>query len=280
MDNILLFAGIASHIADQRGVQGREHDYLIHLRDAGSHVVPNHLRSSPFANQAQAFHTDSCDVIGMYVMETAKEGGQSYWASSGQVYNELAASRPDIIYTLAASNWPFERAGSEPPYALRALLHPSSHQPILCFSRSNLTGTNVAPRSPNIPQLSEIQAEALDALHYCAEKHAIEVKHRKGDMYFLNNLTVLHGRASFVDHDSASPIEPEASDEEPRGERHLMRLWLRDTEFGWQTPNGLQTRWSEVFGKEVRARGKWSFGKVHSASLVVKSQNDETSSFS
>jgi hypothetical protein len=27
-DNILLFTGIASHIADQRGVQGREHDYL------------------------------------------------------------------------------------------------------------------------------------------------------------------------------------------------------------------------------------------------------------
>ena len=172
------------------------------------------------------------------------------------------------------------RAGSEPPYALRALLHPSSHQPILCFSRSNLTGTNVAPRSPNIPQLSEIQGEALDAVHYCAEKHAIEVQHRKGDLYFLNNLAVLHGRASFVDHDSASPTEPGASDEEPRGERHLMRLWLRDTEFGWQIPNGLETRWSEVFGKEFRARGKWSFGKVHSASLVVKSQNDETSSFS
>jgi hypothetical protein len=45
----------------------------------------------------------------MYVMEKAKQGGQSYWASSGKVYNELAASRPDIIHTLAATKWPFER---------------------------------------------------------------------------------------------------------------------------------------------------------------------------
>jgi hypothetical protein len=172
------------------------------------------------------------------------------------------------------------RAGSDPPYALRPLLHPSPCQPILCFSRSNLTGTEMAPRSPDIPHLNEIQAEALDAVHYCAEKHAIEVQHKKGDMYFLNNLAVLHGRASFVDHGIASPEQLTASSEEPSGERHLMRLWLRDSEFGWEIPSGLDVRWSEVFGEEVCAKGKWSFGKVHNASLVVRSLNDETSSFS
>lgn len=29
--------------------------------------------------------------------------------------------------------------------------------------------------------------------------------------------------------------------------RHLIRLWLRDPEFAWQTPKALQQRWAGVY---------------------------------
>lgn len=30
-----------------------------------------------------------------------------------------------------------------------------------------------------------------------------------------------------------------------------MRLWLKDPEYAWQTPHGLQWRWDEIY-KDVR----------------------------
>lgn len=29
--------------------------------------------------------------------------------------------------------------------------------------------------------------------------------------------------------------------------RHLIRLWLRDPEFAWETPEALQQRWAGVY---------------------------------
>jgi len=67
------------------------------------------MRQAPYSNVAQPFHTDVCDVLAMYVQELAAEGGHFQLASSGQIYNEIAASRPDVICTLAADDWVFDK---------------------------------------------------------------------------------------------------------------------------------------------------------------------------
>jgi alpha-ketoglutarate-dependent taurine dioxygenase len=54
-------------------------------------------------------------------------------------------------------------------------------------------------RSANIPSLTEAQAEALDAVHFTAEEHAISLDFRKGDIQFANNLSILHARGAFID---------------------------------------------------------------------------------
>jgi hypothetical protein len=36
------------------------------------------------------------------------------------------------------------------------------------------------PRSANIPPITEVQAEALDALHFTAEKYAVSLDFRQG----------------------------------------------------------------------------------------------------
>jgi hypothetical protein len=45
----------------------------------------------------------------MYIMHTASQGGRSYWASCGRIYNELVETRPHLISKLAAQTWPFQR---------------------------------------------------------------------------------------------------------------------------------------------------------------------------
>ena len=54
----------------------------------------------------QPFHADIfCDVLALYHLEEARNGGDTLLASSWTVYNELAATRPDIIDTLTQSDW-------------------------------------------------------------------------------------------------------------------------------------------------------------------------------
>ena len=38
-------------------------------------------------------------------MQVAASGGETILASAWQVYNELAATRPDVIQTLADDSW-------------------------------------------------------------------------------------------------------------------------------------------------------------------------------
>lgn len=73
----------------------------------------------------------------------------------------------------------------------------------------------------------------MDALHYTAEKHALALQFKAGDIQFVNNLSVFHARLGF--RDSAAK------------QRHLVRLWLRDEENAWETPEELKTRWARVY---------------------------------
>ena len=56
----------------------------------------------------QPFHNDVCDILSMYALARSASGGKSNIASAGQVYNEIAATRPDLIHTLSKDDWPFD----------------------------------------------------------------------------------------------------------------------------------------------------------------------------
>jgi hypothetical protein len=52
----------------------------------------------------QSFHSDMCEVLSLYALDIAPEGGRTLVSSAWQVYNDLAARRPDILQTLA-NDW-------------------------------------------------------------------------------------------------------------------------------------------------------------------------------
>ena len=70
---------------------------------------------------------------------------------------------------------------------------------MMTFARRNFTGFRQGglPRSTNIPPITEAQAEALDAVEFTAEKHAVSLELRKGDIQYVNNLAILHSREAF-----------------------------------------------------------------------------------
>ena len=54
------------------------------------------------------------------------------------------------------------------------------------------------PRSKSMP-ITEAQAEALDALHFLSEKYSLGLNFQKGDIQYINNLSILHARDGFRD---------------------------------------------------------------------------------
>ncbi|KAF2761605.1 Clavaminate synthase-like protein [Pseudovirgaria hyperparasitica] len=244
-ENVIIYAGVSSHIAPIRGRQDHQYDgkpadvVLAHIKDLSKVIDASQIGAPAYTTEKQVFHTDVGDVIALFCLQTAVEGGQSKLSSSWRVYNEIAATRPDLIRTLAEP-WAAEDFNNkEKPYNLRPLLHyqpPTENSPerlIIQYARRTFTGYWGLPRSAEIPPITEAQAEALDTLHYLAEKHAVSLDFRQGDIQFANNLSIFHARDGFKDT--------------PEQQRHLIRLWLRDPEYAWETPAANQPRWDKLY---------------------------------
>ncbi|KAF3927226.1 hypothetical protein ABW20_dc0106224 [Dactylellina cionopaga] len=231
-DVAIVYAGIASYIGNRRGRQDGTGAVLGHIKDLRHTHDINRIGNTSYTTEGQVYHTDYGDLISLLALEVAAEGGTSRLCSSGRIYNELATTRPDLVKTLSEP-WPFDNFFRDPLYYERPILFHEDSKIILQFSRRNFTGYGMLKRNPDIPPLSEAQAEALDAMQYIAEKHALALNFRKGDIQFINSLGLLHARDAFKD--------------DPEHTRHLLRIWLRDDEFAWKTPKPLVATWGRLY---------------------------------
>lgn len=82
-----------------------------------------------------------------------------------------------------------------------------------------------------------------------AEEHSAALDFQKGDVQYVNNLSIFHARNGFRDEPGKEYVlrlmssGPQANS----SRRHLLRLWLRDPEYAWETPEQLQPRWETVY---------------------------------
>lgn len=72
---------------------------LGHVRDLGLSSTDPRMRIYQ-TTERQNFHTDSCDIVALLCLQTAKRGGLSSLTSSMTVYNVMAARRPDLLRRL------------------------------------------------------------------------------------------------------------------------------------------------------------------------------------
>lgn len=167
-------------------------------------------------NEAQTFHSDASDFVGLLCLRPAMAGGESKLVSAHTVINELLQRDAELTKELTTS-LPWSRhtevREGESNFFMLAPLDLSSGTPRLSLIPWFIRQSQV---HSDAPRLTNEQLAALDLVEevMADPRLALEMKFERGDIQFLNNTTVLHARNAFVDHDT------------PELRRHLLRLWL------------------------------------------------------
>ncbi len=209
------YFGIGTHFGNARSQNGKGH-VLGHVRDLGRDAVNDPTARVYQTAERQTFHTDSCDIVALLCLKTAKSGGASALVSSMTIYNEMLKRRPDLLPCM------FEAMHTDRRGEVPAGQKPWHDIPVLSWHKGNLSALyarryiDSARRFPEIPELTEQQREALDLFDDLANDPAInmQMSFEPGDMQWVHNHTMLHDRTSFEDW-------PELD-----RKRHLLRLWL------------------------------------------------------
>jgi hypothetical protein len=208
------FFGLGAHLGSARSQNGKGH-VLGHVQDLGLASNDPNVRIYQ-THERQTFHTDSCDIVGLLCLKTAKSGGLSALVSSTTIFNEMRRRRPDLLQLMfqpVATDRRGEVPDGQKPYFQIPTF--SWHHGFLTaiYQRQYIDS---AQRFPDAPRLSPAHVEALDmfdALSNDARLHMF-MEFQPGDVQLVHNHTILHDRTSFVDWP------------EPERRRHLLRLWL------------------------------------------------------
>ena len=186
------------------------------VKDQGKRPDDPTARGNELGGVAQAFHSDGSDLVGLMCLDPGVSGGASLVANAVGAYNRLVETDAELAAELF-EGLPYDFRGEQRDGAT-----PFYHVPVFSEHGDRLFVRYIRPyieasqRHDDAPRLSSAQRAAMDAYDafiYDADNR-VEMTFEPGDMQFVNNYHVLHGRRSYVD------------DAEGGSVRWLKRLWL------------------------------------------------------
>jgi len=210
----IIFWGIGTHLG--RGLsQSVLGDRLGHVKDFS--------REDPLARayrnkQELSPHTDSADLVGLACLRSAKSGGVSRLTSALTVHNVMLDECPEALERLYRG-YVFHRRGEEKPGELpytpyRVPVYSNTEGKVSArYVRTYVEAGEAAAGRP----MREAELAVLDRFEEVMKRPQLmlEFTLHPGEMYFINNYTILHARTAFDDGDT-----------EDDQRRHLLRLWL------------------------------------------------------
>lgn len=229
----MLYWGIGMHLGDP-WPQNKHGHVMGDVTDQGKSVADPTARGNELGLIALDYHTDGSDLVGLMCLRPAALGGLSCVANVVEIHNTLMESRPDLVAALY-DELPWDYRGEQPPggrpFYMRSVF--TEHDGRL-FCRFIPQYIKASQRHPDAPRLSPLVVEALDAVSAMANDPAFNVYMdlRPGEMQFINNYHVLHGRTAYEDDVAAGR------------KRHLKRLWLA-TRHLKSRPGGFDARMPE-----------------------------------
>ena len=229
-----LFWGIACHLGDAV-LQNGSGDLLGHVVDLGEPDEPHRRRYR--AGGAIPFHIDSCDITCLLCLSKARSGGESRLACAGAVHNEMVRRRPDLARALAEPVY-IDRRGEVPPGGAPYYRLPVFNYHCALMSCAYGNGDIYhAQRHPEVPRLSDAQRDAFERFESTAASTGLEMTLEEGDLQFVHNHTVLHGRTGYTD--------------DPERPRHLLRIYLSSAR-ARALPDSYEDRFGAVDAGTVR----------------------------
>jgi len=195
-------------------------------------------RGNELGGMALPFHCDGSDLVGLLCLANGMSGGLSAVANSVTIHNRLVEERPDLASVLYES-FPYDFRGEQAPGR-----QPFYELPVFTEWNDRLFVRCIPPyiwmsqRHPDAPRLTPIQTEALQRVVELADdaRHHVLMDFQPGDMQFINNFHVLHGRTAYEDDRGQHRV------------RHLKRLWLETTVLADRPPHfarNVSSHWDE-----------------------------------
>ena len=209
----MIYWGFGTHlgIGQSQSVMG---DRLGHVKDF-SREDPN---ARAYRNKQELSpHTDLSDLVALCCLRAARAGGVSRLASALTIHNIVQAERPHYLDRLYRG-YTYHRRGEEkpgdPPVTphLVPIFSNVDGKLSIRYVRSYIEAGMAEVGSP----IDDLDREILDFVEATSKRPDVmlEFTLAPGEMFFLNNYTILHARTSFDDF------------EEEDRRRHLLRLWL------------------------------------------------------
>ena len=202
-------------------VQNDKNQKLVQVQDSGKSMKSGGRYHQ--TKEGGSYHTDSPqwekvpDFIGMCCINPAKKGGESKFVSAYSIHNEILKEHKHFLKILY-DQFHFDKRGE-----YRSDESPTVFEPIFTYDNNHLKlrylrdYINDGHKIQNMP-LSKEQNGALDCLDKIIhdENLAVSYELKQGDMIFLNNGRVMHGRTPFEDF------------EEQEKKRLMIRTWIKD----------------------------------------------------
>lgn len=208
------FWGLGMHLGIPCSQNGKGH-VLGHVTNLGVDYADPEARGYQ-TNARLAYHTDSCDIVGLLCLRTSKSGGLSSVVSSTTLYNEVLRRRPDhldaLMQPFCRTRWG-EIPEGKMPWAEVPVFMPHAGRVIAHYVRSAIRKGQLLK---GVPKLTAEREAALDFLDSLAQDPSIhlDMTFAPGDIQLVCNHSMFHSRTAYEDHP------------EPQRRRHLLRLWL------------------------------------------------------
>jgi hypothetical protein len=211
----LAYWGIGAHLG--RPWPQNHHGHLLgDVTDQGKTPEQGDSRGNELGQIGLDYHCDGSDLVGLMCLSRAASGGLSAVCNSVSLHNRLVREHPELAAELYLPQ-PYDSRGEHKPGARAWYTVPVfTRWGERLFVRLIGYYIRASQRHPDAPRLTERAVRALKWLRTEAEsnRYSVLMDFQPGDMQFINNYHVLHGRTPYADDRARGQV------------RHLKRLWL------------------------------------------------------
>ncbi|HEY3000637.1 MAG TPA: TauD/TfdA family dioxygenase [Acidimicrobiales bacterium] len=210
-----IYWGVGMHLG-QPWPQNAKGHLLGDVTDQGKAVGDPTSRGNEIGGVALPFHSDGSDLVGLFCLDAGAEGGDSLVANAVTIHNDLVRDDPATAALLYEA-FPYDLRGEQAPGSRSWYTMPvftrCDERLFVRYIRPYIESSRRHPDAPRPTPEARAALDRLDAM--CADpQYRVAMGMQAGDMQFINNYHVLHGRDAYEDDRAGGRV------------RHLKRLWL------------------------------------------------------